>query len=146
MEALIQENLIYFDVDVKNKVEAIEFLASKMYAAGRIKNEEAYVSAVLEREKEFSTGVGFSVATPHAKTDNVKTATVAFAHLKNEIQWDEEEKASLIFLLAIPDKDRGDRHLQILASISRKLVHEEFRELIAKAKTPKEILKLIGEV
>lgn len=146
MERLITENLVCFDVEAETKEDVIRCLAQKMAEEGRLNDLDGYVTAVLEREKTFSTGVGFSVATPHAKTDTVKTASLAFARLTHEIQWDEEEKASIIFQIGIPTADKGDRHLQILAALSRKLIHDDFREKIINAKNPREILELIGEI
>lgn len=143
---LVDTELIFFDVEAQTKQDVIEFIAKKMLETGRISDLEGYVQDVLAREETFSTAVGFSVATPHAKTDYALHATVAFARLKKPILWDEDEEAELIFQLAIPTKDKGDRHLQILASLSRRLIHEEFREQVINAATPEEIIQLIGDI
>ena len=46
-------------------------------------------------EKVSGTAVGFSVATPHAKSEGVKYETLAFAHLKKPIVWMERKKSAL---------------------------------------------------
>ncbi len=146
MEKIITEQLILFDAEVESKEEAIRLLAQRMEQEGRLNNLEGYISDVLKREETFSTGVGFLVATPHAKSSYADVATIGFARLKKEIAWDEDEMVSIIFQLAIPLQDKGDRHLQILAALSRKLIHDEFREAIASATSPQQIIELIGEV
>lgn len=147
MEKLITPELLCFDLDATTKEEVINKLADKMDAAGRLNDKTGYVTDVLAREQHFSTAVGFSVATPHAKTDHAKTTSIAFARLKNEIVWDDEdETASLIFQLAVPTSEKGDRHLQILAKLSRKLLHDDFRAQLIAAKTPEEVIELVGEV
>lgn len=146
MEPLIREDLVVFDLEAAGKLEVIEALASRMEAAGRVTDRKAYVDAVLAREKIFATAVGFSVAIPHAKTDAAKTATVAFARLKNPVVWDQDEKVSMVFQLAIPAGDQNDTHLRLLASLSRKLVHGDFRADMASAATPQEVVDLICDM
>lgn len=146
MEKLINEQLVCFDVDAKNREEVIAFIGEKLDAEGRLEDKAEYIKAVLDRESSSSTAIGFSVATPHAKTDAAKTPSLAFARLKNPIDWDGEEEASIIFQIAIPAKDKGERHLQILAALSRKLIHADFREKLMKATEASQILELIGEV
>lgn len=148
MKNLVDSKFVFFDVEGESKEQIIRFLSEKFLEDERISDLDGYVGAVLEREENFSTAVGYSVATPHAKTDYATHATVAFARLQKEILWDEEEneKASIIFLLAIPTKDKGDRHLKILASLSRKLVHEEFRQKISEATKAEEVVALIDDI
>lgn len=146
MSNLISGNLVCFDVEASTKEEVIRILAEKMAEDGRLTDTEQYVQAVLDREQHYSTGVGFEVATPHAKTDAVKLPSLAFARLTNPIQWDEDETASLIFQIGVPAADGGNRHLEILAKLSRNLIHEEFREQLAQATTAQQVIELVGNV
>jgi PTS system fructose-specific IIA component len=146
MSELIVPELVCLDLKAPSKEVAIRLLAEKMDKCGRLNDKEEYIQAVYDREKEFATAVGYSLAIPHGKTDAVKTVTVAFARLTEEVKWDDKEKVNTIFQIAVPKSDAGNRHLQILAGLSRKLIHEDFREQISKAKTADEIIQLIGEV
>lgn len=145
MEQVLSKELICLDAEAEDKEAVIRLLAERLDLAGRLADKEEYIRQVFKREETYATGVGFSVATPHAKTDAVKTASVAFARLKNEIYWDEEDNVTMIFQLAVPETGAGDRHLQILAALSRKLIDDDFREQIQRAETPEEILALVGE-
>ncbi len=145
MEQVLSKELICLDAEAEDKEAVIRLLADRLDQAGRLADKEEYIRQVFKREETYATGVGFSVATPHAKTDAVKTASVAFARLKKEIYWDEEDNVTMIFQLAVPETGAGDRHLQILAALSRKLIDDDFREQIQKAETPEEILALVGE-
>lgn len=148
MTQLFDEKLIFFDVDAKDKQEVVKYMAERFLEQGRIGDLDEYVKAVFDRENHFSTAVGFLVATPHAKTEHALFATVGVAKLRKPILWDEEddEMAQLIFLLAIPTADKGDRHLQILAGLSRKLIHETFRESIFNASSEQEVVALIKDL
>ncbi len=146
MSQMITKDLVCFDVTASNKEDIIRLLAEKMNGASYINDLETYIEAVMEREKDFSTSVGFGIATPHAKTDAVKRTCIAFARLKEDLQWDESDKVNLIIQLAVTNEDATDTHLRILASISRKLVHKEFRDKLISAKTQEEIVELFGEM
>ena len=145
MEQVITTDLICLDVEAESKEDVIRLLAEKLDKAGRLNDKDEYIAEVFKREETYATGVGFSVATPHAKTDAVKTASVAFARLKKAIHWDDEDDVTMIFHLAVPCTGAGDLHLQILAALSRKLIYDEFRDQIAAAASAEEILALIGD-
>ena len=145
MEQVITTDLICLDVEAESKEDVIRLLAEKLDKAGRLNDKDEYIAEVFKREETYATGVGFSVATPHAKTDAVKTASVAFARLKKAIHWDDEDDVTMIFQLAVPCTGAGDLHLQILAALSRKLIYDEFRDQIAAAASAEEILALTGD-
>lgn len=141
---LINENLIFFDVEVEDKEEVIEFIAQKMEKDGRLEEKGGYIEAVLKREKSSSTAIGFSTATPHAKSEAVKEPSLAFVRLKQPMQWD-EEMVTMVFQIAVPSPGQGDRHLEILAKLFRSLVYDDFREQLSSAKSKQEIVELLRE-
>lgn len=141
---LIDEGLVHLDVEASTKEEVISLLADSLDCEGRLEDRDQYVLDVLDREKEFSTSIGFGVATPHAKADSVRVASLGFARLARPLLWGEDE-VSMVFQIAVPLAEAGERHLQILASISRRLIHEDFRTRLAAAKTAKEVLELLAE-
>lgn len=73
MEQVITTDLICLDVEAESKEDVIRLLAEKLDKAGRLNDKDEYIAEVFKREETYATGVGFSVATPHAKTDAVKT-------------------------------------------------------------------------
>lgn len=48
----------------------------------------------------------------------------------------------MVFMIAVSE-DQSDLHLKALANLSRKLMHDEFRESILNAKTEKEIIGML---
>lgn len=143
MKEITGTNLILLDVNCQSREEVIKVLANKMSEDGRISNIESYINDVLNREGIYSTAVGFNVAIPHGKSEAVKTTSIAFARLSGEIPWGVEENASIIFLLAVPSSEAGNKHLDIMASLSRRLMHEEYRKKIQMAQMPEDIVSLI---
>ena len=77
------------------------------------------------------------------KAEGVKCETLAFAHLKKPIVWDGREEVSIIFMIGVPSPAAGNRHLEILASLFRKVIYDDFREKLVEAKKPEEIVSLL---
>ncbi|NMA83429.1 MAG: PTS sugar transporter subunit IIA [Epulopiscium sp.] len=144
---LITEELIDFNLQATTKEEAIEQLGNLAHQVGRVKDVDAYVEAVLKREEAYSTSVGFGVAIPHGKTDAVLEPFLGFAKVK-DIDWNAPDGSpvDLVFIIGVPEAQKGTEHLTILAKISRNLMKEEFREQLRKIHTKEGILSLIQEV
>lgn len=147
MAEIISEELVDLYLDASNVEEAILQLAKKIDDAGRISEFKGYVDSVMEREILTSTGIGFGIAIPHGKCPYVKECTVAFGRLNESIDWNslDGEPVKIVFLLAVPEECKGNEHLKIIASLSRKLIHEDFRENLNKLEDEKEIVSLITE-
>lgn len=143
MNELITKQMILMDLEAEDKNDAIEKLAKIIESQDRLIDYNGFIEQVNSRENSCATSIGFNFAIPHGKCQSVKTASLAFARLKNEVQWCEDEKAKYIFLIAVSDKEAGDQHLKILAKLSRKIMSEEFRENLENAKSIEEILEIL---
>lgn len=144
--ALTKESLVMLDVECSSKKEIIEILAKKVADEGIAENYEDYLAALMAREEIAATAVGYDVGLPHGKSITVKTAAVAFARLKNPVLWSEEENenAKMVFMLAIPDGEKGSTHINILVDLSKKILDDDFRAGLENAKTVEEAVKLIN--
>ena len=126
---VIDPKLILLDLDAPNRDTALEKMADALDQANRLNDKVGYLQAVHEREAEFSTACEGGAAIPHGTTDCAKCSSVVFAMLKQPINWDnesEEEPVSLIFLLAIPECEKGEGHLRILSSLATSIMEEQF--------------------
>lgn len=139
---LMNPGLVLFGLEAADKGDVIRALADAMQAAGRLSNRDEYIGDVLAREAAGSTALGFRVATPHAKSSAVQVASLAFARLDHPIDWDGEQ-VDLVFQIAVPIAEAGDRHLVILAQLARKLIHADFRESLAGSETPEQVIDLV---
>lgn len=143
---LISNEIVMLDVDADSSEEVIRMVADIMEADGRLIDKEGYIADVMKREESSSTALGFSVATPHSKSVYVKEPSLAFVRLKKKMKWDDSDKVDIIFQIGVPSPAQGDRHLEILASLFRKIMHDDFREQLANAQSPEEVIQLIGTV
>ena len=100
----------------------------------------------MEREKKGSTGVGHGVAIPHVKSEAVKKPALAFGISEAGIDFEslDEKPAHLFFLIAVPVKS-DDKHLRLLSNLSRKLMHEDFRQSLLSAENRGEVMEVINQ-
>jgi PTS system fructose-specific IIA component len=104
---------------------------------------EDYKKAVLHREAEFSTAMGFGIAIPHGKTAAVNEPFLCFARV-TEVDWSalDGNPVDLVFMIGVPE-DAGTAHLKILAAISRKLMKQEFRDGLRSAVSAQELIEFL---
>jgi fructose-specific phosphotransferase system IIA component len=138
---LIERKLVRLDLEPKGKVELIKELGDLAFSLGKIKSIDGYMDAVIKRENEFSTAIGYSIAIPHGKSDDVLEPFIVFGRVREDVKWDEESsnEVKLIFLIGVPKNQSGDIHLKILANISRKLIDDDFRNRLITANSTEEV-------
>ncbi len=95
---------------------------------------ERMVSAVLEREKLLSTGIGSGIAIPHGRTGEVDSLILAAGVAPVPIDFDalDGRPVSLFFLLLGPESAAG-AHVRALGRISRIVRHEAVRDELSHA-------------
>lgn len=103
-------------------------------------------TAVLEREKIMSTGVGKGFAIPHAKTSSVNGIIAAFGKTSNKLDFQslDGEPVNLIFVLIGKDNMVGS-HIKLLSRISRMMNKDEFRESLLKANSASDIFSIFDQ-
>jgi len=141
------EDLISFDLKGKTKNEIIEELVNIASRSKLVKDKDEVLKAVLEREKLVTTGVGYGVAFPHAKTKAIKGIVIAFGRSKTGIDFDAMDKkpVHLFFLIAAPEDAIG-AHLNVMARLSYLMKSEKNRDVLMKISSPKELLELLDSV
>lgn len=147
LSELLTEETIILSLDASSKEGCIEKLTATLENKGVVHDKEVYYQSVIKREELGSTGIGFGVAIPHGKSTGVTKPGLAFGRLKQPIDWQslDGNPVSVVFLIAVPEEQAGNEHLQILSSISRKLIHEEFRNKLLEAGTAQDILEEIAK-
>lgn len=135
--------IVEVEIDATTKEEAVRLLAEKLVADGRLTGIDEYLAAVAAREEHFPTGIEGGVAIPHAQSDLVTVPSVAVATTTKGIDFGADDGLShLIFLIAAP-KSGENTHLEILASLARKIMHEEFRDKLRAEKSAAAIAEIV---
>ncbi|WP_338985652.1 fructose-specific PTS transporter subunit EIIC [Spiroplasma endosymbiont of Diplazon laetatorius] len=140
LKDLFGKQISFFDVDLNSKDEVIEFLSNKLQEEKYIKSVEDFKAAVYKRESEGSTGVGDGIAIPHVLNPTVQKSAIAFAKLKNKVDWQslDDQPADLVFMIMTNGKD-GNEHLTALADLSGFLMKSDVQAKLRSAKSIKDV-------
>ncbi|MDA8261549.1 MAG: fructose PTS transporter subunit IIA, partial [Actinomycetota bacterium] len=130
MPGIIEESLVVLDLVAEDKHQAVRLLAERLASAGRVTDIELFLADVREREQVMPTGLEGGIGIPHARSEAVTTASLAFGRSPSRVDFGASDgPADLIFLIAAP-AGGGAEHMTILASLARRLVHGAFREAL----------------
>ena len=140
------EELISLDLKAKSKEEAIHELVALAARSKLVKDEKELLSAVLEREKLVTTGVGYGVAFPHAKTKATRGVVITFGRSKGGLDFEAMDKkpVHLFFLIAAPEDAIG-AHLNVMAQLSYIMKDEKNRKRFMEVKSPGEVLEALDK-
>ena len=146
LKDIIEEKLVFFNLDISKKQDVIRFAAKILEENGYIKNKDFFVEAVLQREKVGVTGIGNGIAIPHGKSDSVLKPKVVAMKLKQKIEWESQDgkKVEYVFLFAIGDDPKAYmEHLKLLASFAGKLGNDEKVNKILNSTGKEELVEII---
>jgi fructose-specific phosphotransferase system IIA component len=140
----LKKSAVLMSMNSRDKSAALEELVDLLCSAWKLKDRDTILEAILRREEKQSTGIGLSLAVPHAKTPVVKQLHVAFGRSAQGIDFDsvDGEKARIFFILVSP-RDVSGPHIKALAGISRLIKHEDFRRSVLECSNEKEFLALV---
>lgn len=119
-DLLLPQTMI-LDLQATTKLAAFKEMISVLYQQRRIADPDTFLSGILAREEQTTTGLGDGIAIPHAKNAAVKTPTIVFARSQQGVDY------------------------EALASLSRYLLQDGFTDKLLTASSPDEIRQLFSE-
>jgi len=104
------------------------------------------LGAILERERQFPTGIGYGVAVPHGRCPALSGLVVVAGTTPAPIPYEtiDGEPVRLFFLLAGPESHAGV-HVKALSRISRLVRREPVRGRLLAARTAEEFHRALVE-
>ncbi|MBO9554225.1 PTS sugar transporter subunit IIA [Cellulomonas sp.] len=140
---LITPDLVAVDVVAADRDAATRQLIDLLAAAGRVTDADGFHADVRAREAQMATGMPGGIGLPHARSAHVTAPSLAVGKVPAGVDFGAPDgPATLVFLIAAPDS--GDAaHLQILAALARRLVHESFRQSLKDATDPATVAEII---
>lgn len=142
---LLTKHTIKLQLDSQQKEAVIEELVTVLDTAGKLNDKEGYKAAVVNREKQSSTGIGEGIAIPHAKTASVKEPAIAFGRSTAGVDYEslDGQPSHLVFMIAATE-GANNTHLEALSRLSTLLMREEIRKQLLEAATEDEIIEIIN--
>ena len=115
-----------------------------LMASGHIRDRDAVLKAVTDREKRMSTGMQNGIAIPHGKTDSVDCLLAALGIKHGGVDFGAlDGQPSTIFVMTVSPDSRTGPHIQFLAEISRPLNDASVRAKLLAATNREDVLKLL---
>jgi len=143
LKKVLSTDTVWVDLKADTKQGIIEEMIDRLLAAGKIKDREAVLQAVVEREEKMSTGMQNGVAIPHGKTDAVMSLVAAIGLNKAGVDFDAMDgEPCTIFIMTISPLKRRGPHMQFLAEVSRLIGQPSEREKLLACETHHEIHEL----
>jgi len=104
------------------------------------------LAAILERERQFPTGIGYGVAVPHGRTPALGALGVVAGTTPAPVPYEtvDGEPVRIFFLMAGPESQAGV-HVKAISRIARMVRHEGIRAKLLAAKTPEDFYRSLCE-
>ena len=145
----IYKNIYKINLDLKSKTKnaLLKEMFKEIKDSEYILDKDKVFEDLLDREIIGSTGIGKSVAIPHAKTDFVTKIVMGVGIHKEGIDYEsiDEEKVNLVFMFLTPNS-MSQEYLTLLARISRFAQDKSFRENLLNASSEEEVKEIIKKM
>jgi len=145
LSKLLTADRIRVPLKAAEKTDVITELIDVLAATGGLADRDAALQAVLKREAERTTGIGYGLAIPHGKSDGCKKLVMAAGKPAEPVDFQSLDQRPVTFVvLLVSPPDQTGPHIQALAKISRLMNIEEFRAAVDNAEAAGELYAAIA--
>lgn len=139
---LLQEGLIRLPLRAESAEGTIHELVQLVEEANLVQDAEAVAAAVIDRERMHPTGIGHSVAIPHARISGIDSVIIAAGVQPKGVDFRSRDgdPARVIFLLLAPEDDTT-LYLQTLSSLAMLVMLGDLGDVLPKAKNSREFIE-----
>ena len=139
----LRADRVLLQMRATRKAAAIRELAEQLQDAPEIPDLRRFVSAVLQKESRFGSGVGKGVALPHYRDDAVQEPVVCIGLSRQGIAWDDDEEVNILVLIGWPLK-HDQAYLKTVADLARVLHLKPVRDQLLAAGDASEVMDILS--
>lgn len=146
IQDLIQKSAVLIDLKADDKTVLLTQMAQYLASLYDLKDPENITQKIIEREATLSTGIGFGIAIPHTRLDNIDRVFLIAARCIKGVEFGaiDENPVHLIFMMVSP-KNTIEEHSRILTSISKIMSNGEIRQKMMSAENVEEFIKVLTD-
>lgn len=146
MEQVFTRDQVLLGLEASSQEDIFRAVANKAEALGVAPADGVY-SGLVEREREVATGLMDGFAIPHTKCAAIRRPAMFYVRTAAPLEWQTMDGLPVqhLFVLMAPDGAGGGGHLQVLSALATCLLEDEFKEAVAHAATPQDVVELVGE-
>lgn len=143
LSELLSPSRIRVPLHAKDKEGVLRELA-ELIVMGNGAQVDDVLGAILDRERQFPTGIGYGVAVPHGKTPALAVLKLVAGTTVAPVPYEtiDGEPVRLFFMLAGPESLAG-AHVKAISRISRLVRREPVRARLREAQTPEEFYRIL---
>ncbi len=143
---LLRPELILIGLESDTKDGVFREMIARFVKVGLIRDGEAALQAIREREAKMSTGIARWIGLPHGKLREASGLLLALGTSEQGIDYDSlDGEPVYVVVMVFAQVGNPGPHIEALAEISRLFSIPGFTERIRAARTPAEVLRLIRE-
>lgn len=143
----LQEEFIHTELQAADKWDALNQLAEFLHRTHRCRDIPLadLKQAVINREREFSTGIGDQIAIPHAIVEGGPKIRGVIGISRSGIEFDAvDDRPVHIIVLIVTPKKHHDLHLHVLANIAKIFGHHpHIKHRLIRSRSPEEVFHLL---
>ena len=142
-ERILEPSNVLVDLKAQRNFDAIRELASVLADDGAVRDQKGFLSDLIRRAQQASTGIGKGVAVPHTHEDGIQRQLLAIGISREGIEFasPDGQPVHIVALLATPRKHQK-QHMELLAALSRLLQHQGVRESLIQAADAVEVVDI----
>ncbi len=143
---LISEDRIIL-LESDSKIPALTELVDVLSELPEVEDRNELLQAIVQRERDLSTAMGFGFAVPHAKIFSVREFVMAVGLSKKGIEFDaiDGQPVHLVVMIAGP-VDRQRRYLQLLRQVTLILRDAEQRNSVIESCDVQSAYRTFGSI
>ena len=143
---ILRPESVHCEARARSKKHALELLSEALAAASGTYDAEEIYESLYQRERLGCTGLGRSVAMPHARIEGLEESIGAFLRLDEAVNFDsvDDEPVDLIFGLLVP-AHCSDEQIREVRELIEKLGDSELQRQLHNAAEPAELYNLLTE-
>ena len=128
----LDKDLIISDLSARTKSEVLAELVSSLSAKFPNLDPGRVAQVLMDREMLGTTGIGDGIAIPHGKLDSIDQVLVIVGRSHDGVDFAslDHKPANIFFTVLAPSSVVG-LHLKLLATVSRLLKDDTFRQAVA---------------
>ncbi len=144
LENVFTKESIIIDLESVEKDELFEEMVEALHSLHPELDRAEALSALEERESQMSTGIGHSVAVPHAFVPSLKDTIGVVGISRSGIDYEALDNAPVhVVFMLLAGKNQTEKHVQILKSLAILIQKEGFVEKLVACKSQAEAYNLI---
>jgi fructose-specific phosphotransferase system IIA component len=143
---LIRKEYISLNLNATSKEDAIHQIAQLAQGHPHLGDFPTFYKAIYARESSGSTSIGYGVAIPHARTDQVKEMLLVIGRLNPGIKFEanDEIPVRLVFLIGTPKK-MVTEYLRLIGKLASHLKDPTLRQKLLESSAPEEVIQAFVE-